>query len=212
MENKAALKTIWNKLNALQIEIGQLIELDKVETVFKDLAEKEKLRGKEIYWHQPKIISMWLMMGLIAFSPNLILGFFPDFIQIIGYLLTIVGMIWLTHHFNSSKIPFKENSHEASSIDFLKKAKTQLLKRKKADVFGPIGYGILLFSGIYMMLFNYLQLINSDVGFLLGITGASIGIVAALVGSTVHFQKKQFDKNYNEILCRIDTFLAKNEF
>lgn len=200
------LRTIWTKLNALQLEVGQMIDMDKVETVYEQLKKEEEIREKYTPYLFPIIGGTMLVLGGIIFSSNWMIGEPLDIVQVIGFTLICIGAIYLIYQFKLSSIIFKENDPSESTNDFLRMAKKQLIKRKKASIIGPILYTLLLMIGMYLIILKYINLGDTS-GFLYGATGLHFGVMFALMGFTYQNQTKLFNEKYQEILERIDRFL-----
>ena len=197
------LKLIWNKLNELQLEVGKLIEMDKVETVYDKLKKEEELKKKWMPFTAPVIL---LTMGWIFWitypkgEPLSEILFTPF---TLGILLIIFGAFLMMYLIVKIRIPLARYQHDRSSLDFLKIVKERLHQRKKYTLIGVSLYLFILTIGVHLMIFEFNSLAGSW-GMVFGLYGFMLGLTGMMIPSVLVAHNKQ----YKDILSRIDRFLA----
>jgi len=201
------LKAIWQKIGDLKEEVGEMIEMNKVESVYSQLKKEEARNKKWLPWMIPYIIAVTAFIFLVY---NWISQTYSDrnltTQQILGTLLIPLGGFIMLYFYQLHKIPLDNKEHDQTSLSFLKMVKEKLAKKRKAIRLGNITYILLLTIGLNLVSFDWggtsISLYWKHLLFLNG-TMLVIGIFSFMFGL------KKFDKQYKDILTRIDRFLAE---
>lgn len=194
------LHAIWNKLNDLQVEVGTLLEVNKVETIYQQLKKEEDLQKKWAPFVMPFIICMMLGMTLFIRYAG---GQPYTNIQIIGWILITLGALAMTYLLQSDSLPLATYEHHKNSLDFLKIVKEKLLKRKHLWAFAVTFYIISLTTGLHLLIFGLGSLAGKG-----GILGAFYGIMFGLMGASAGGMYAMHQAKYGKLLKRIDRFLS----
>lgn len=197
MENKADLKAIWNQLGDLQTKVGQLIEVDKVESVYDKLKKEAEQKEKWMPWLVPYIL---VMMACLTWVSEAYQGLVP----MTGIMLITIGAFIMMHLLNKHTIPLADYEYDKSATDFLKIVKSKLNKRKTTWAVGVATYIFFLLGGLHLLIFGLDSLVGQ--GATLGLLyGTMLGIAGFATGNMYVIHKMR----YGDILKTIDRFLAK---
>ncbi|WP_353184034.1 hypothetical protein [Parapedobacter lycopersici] len=195
-----SLQSIWTKVQhatVLSDTNGQSLEDN-----LKRLRQKERTRKIVGVLMLPLcILILAAFIYLIAKTENYSYYSFT-LTQIIGFLLVIVGLLFLIRQFRKSFIDFKNLDFAQPSNVFLGEIQSKLRNRRKWIALGTAGYLAFFIPGMYLLLTPFLTTVteNSMFGIL---CGSSLGIGAY----STQLQRVNFDKNYRDILNKIDVFL-----
>ena len=191
------LKAIWNQLGDLQTKVGQLIEIDDVESVYNKLKKEETNKKKWMPWMIPYIL---IMMSFIIWISEAYNGVVP----MLGIALITVGALLMMHLLNKHSIPLTDYEHDKNATDFLKIVKDKLNKRRASWTIGVAVYIFFLLGGLHLLIFGIDNLVGrgGEVGLLYGVM---LGLAGFSTGNMYLIHKKQ----YGDILKTIDRFLAK---
>lgn len=191
------LKVIWSKLNDLQLEVGQMIGVDNVETVYTQLKKEQDRKKKWVPFLVPYIMVIMAFMTWLTEA-------YKDVVSMVGIMLITIGALIMMKLLNMHAIPIEEYEHDKDSTSFLKLVKEKLEQRKKTSALGVGLYPLFLLGGLHLLIFGLGSLAGrgGEVGLLYGLM---LGIAGFSTGSMFLFHQKQ----YGEILQTIDRFLAK---
>jgi len=201
------LKAIWQKVGDLKVEVGELIEMEKVETIYTQLKKEEDRQKKWMPWMIPYYIGMTL---LLLWVYNWISWNWYDRtltnLQIFATLLIPAGGFIMLYFHQLHKIPLDTNEHDRTSLAFLRTVKDKLGKKRKAVLLGNMIYTIILTIGLNIMSLDWgVDDLTLHWKPLLGINVTMLIICIYSFIST----RKKIDKQYKDILARIDRFLAE---
>ena len=200
------LKEIWQKVGDLKAEVGELLAMDKVETIYTQLKKEEDRQKKWKPWQIPYVI---IVSALTFFFYNWLSQHYYDrnmtTQQILGTLLIPIGGFIMLYFYQLHQIPL-DDEHDRTSTAFLKMVKAKLAKKRKAIRQANMIYISLLIIGLNAVSYDWgLTSITKHWKQFLFLNGFMV-IIATL--SYLNGQKK-FDKRYKDILARIDRFLAE---
>lgn len=200
------LKAIWEKVGDLKAEVGELLAMDKVETIYTQLKKEEDRQKKWKPWQIPYVIAV---TAFIFWFYNWISQHYYDrnmtTQQILGTLLIPIGGFIMLYFYQLHQIPL-DDAHDRTSIAFMKMVKEKLAKKRKAIRQANMIYISLLTIGINLVAFDWgLTSITEHWKQFLFLNGTML-LIAVI--SYINGQKK-FDKRYKDILTRIDRFLAE---
>lgn len=200
------LKSIWQKVGDLKSEVGALLEMDKVETIYTQLKKEEDRQKKWKPWQIPYIIFNTV---LIFWVYNWISQTYYDrdmtTLQILGTLLIPIGGFVMLYFYQLHKIPLAEE-HDRTSLSFLTMVKEKLVKKRNAIYWGNMIYILILTLGLNIISLDWgITDISKHWKHLLFLNGTMlvIGILSFLFGL------RKFDKRYKDILIRVDRFLGE---
>jgi len=201
------LKAIWQKIGDLKAEVGELLEMEKVETIYTQLKKEEDRQKKWKPWQIPYIVVITIFtfgfynwLSQTYFDRNMTTQ------QILGTLLIPIGGFMMLYINQLHKIPLDDKEHDRTSFAFLKMVKEKLTKKRKAIRQANMVYLALLTIGLNVISFDWgITSIAEHWKQLLFLNGFML-IIAIL--SFINGQKK-FDKKYKDMLVRIDRFLAE---
>lgn len=189
------LKVIWGKLNDLQIEVGKLVEVDSVTSIYNKLKKEEANRKKWMPWMIPYIL---LMMAVITWVTEAYKGMIPMF----GIALITVGgflMMWLL---SRHQISVEAYEHDKNATVFLTSVKDKLVKRKTSWAIGVALYILLLLGGLHLLIFGLDSLAGKG-----GMLGLLYGTMLGLMGYATGSMYLRHQKQYGDTLKMIDRFL-----
>ena len=190
------LKMIWGKLNDLQVEIGAMLNEHVVEDTFNTL-KKEEARHKK--WTPLMIPYIVLLMGFMTWLTEA----YQSTVSMVGIILITIGGFVMTYLLQANRIPIDKYEHNKDAINFMKTVKEKLMKRKHYWAIGVAIYTLSLLGGLHLLIFGLESLAGrgGEVGLLYGMM---FGLTGYATGSMYLFHQKQ----YGEIIKRIDRFLA----
>ena len=201
------LKEIWQKVGDLKAEVGELLAMDKVETIYTQLKKEEDRQKKWKPWQIPYVI---VVSALTFFFYNWLSQHYYDrnmtTQQILGTLLIPIGGFIMLYFYQLHKIPLEDKEHDQTSLFFLKMVKEKLSKKRKAIRWANMVYISLLTIGLNLVSFDWgiSNISEHWIHFLLlNGTMLTIGILSFIFGL------KKFDEQYKDILAKIDRFLAE---
>ena len=126
------LKEIWQKVGDLKAEVGELLAMDKVETIYTQLKKEEDRQKKWKPWQIPYVI---VVSALTFFFYNWLSQHYYDrnmtTQQILGTLLIPIGGFIMLYFYQLHQIPL-DDEHDRTSTAFLKMVKDKLTKKRKA--------------------------------------------------------------------------------
>lgn len=200
------LKAIWEKVGDLKAEVGALLVMDKVETIYTQLKKEEDRQKKWKPWQVPYVIAV---SALTFFFYNWISQTYYDRSmttqQILGTLLIPIGGLLMLYFYQLHQIPLDEE-HDRTSLSFLKMVKEKLTKKREAIRWANMVHISVLTIGLNVISYDWgLTSIIEHWKQFLFLNGTML-LIAAF--SFINGQKK-FDKRYKDILARIDRFLAE---
>ncbi len=199
------LKTIWNKLNELQIQVGELIDEKAIDHSMAQLKQQETSRIKEanvlkgMIFGTVGVLAAMLLMVVFVTEQSII------WTQVLGLALIGLGMYWMLYQFQRTQIPFEAGNYDQEAQGFIKTAHEKLILRKKLLTIAPLVYGLLLLSGLHLMLHPYLM----EIPYYLGIMGATYGICLGILGGGMGIKHNQFEREFRPIMERFERFLAE---
>lgn len=201
------LKAIWQKIGDLKEEVGEMIEMNKVESVYSQLKKEEARNKKWLPWMIPYYIGMTLFilwvynwMSITWFDRTL------STFQIIGTLLIMVGGFIMLYLSQLHKIPLADYQQDQTSQAFLSTVKEKLAKRRKMSLIANGIYIFVLTIGLNMVAYDW----SSDFANGFGLhTILMNGFMLLLAAITLPLGLRKFDKQYKDILTRIDRFLTE---
>ncbi len=201
------LKNIWQKIGDLKEEVGDMIEMNKVENVFSQLKKEEARNKKWLPWMIPYYIGMTLFllwaynwMSVTWFDRNL------STLQIIGTLLIMVGGFIMLYLTQLHKIPLADYQQDQTSQVFLSTVKEKLAKRRKMSLIANGIYLFILTIGLNMVAYDW----SGDSGNPIGLhTLLMNGFMLILAAISLPLGLRKFDKQYKDIVTRIDRFLGE---
>lgn len=201
------LKIIWQKLDDLKGEVGDMIEMDKVESVFDNLKKVEDRQKKWMPWMIPYIILVtaglyWFYGWISQFSFNRDL----TNLQIIGILFIPIGGFLMLYLIQLNKIPLDLYEHDKSAVSFLKIVKEKLAKKRKYTLIANFSYLAFLITGMHLLAIGwweggFLEHWKPIVFF--------YGTILMMIGIATYFSMKKFDERYKDIMEKTDRFLAE---
>jgi len=193
------LQAIWNKLNDLQTEVGALIKVDKVDTIYEKLKKEEEQQKKWMPFMVPYIICLMLgMTWLVRYTGGKPL----DLIQISGLILITLGGLSMIYLMHLARIPVDLYEHNHTSVEFMKNIKGKLLKRRHLWAIAMIVYILSLTIGLHLLIFGIGSLAGKG-----GSVGAFYGIMFGLMGASAGGMYSMHQARYGGMLQRIDRFL-----
>lgn len=201
------LKAIWQKVGDLKAEVGELLEMEKVETIYTQLKKEEARQKKWKPWRIPYIVAVTIFtfwfynwISQTYYDQNMTMQ------QILGTLLIPIGAFMMLYINQLHKIPLDDKAHDRTSLTFLKMVKEKLTKKRQAIRQANMVYLVLLTIGLNVISFDWgITSIAEHWKHSLFLNGFML-IIAIL--SFINGQKK-FDKQYKDMLARIDRFLAE---
>lgn len=200
------LKSIWQKVGDLKEEIGDMIEMNRVESVYSQLKKEEARQKKWKPWQIPYIIAVTVFIFLVFnWISQTYSGRNMTTQQIFGTLLIPIGGFIMLYFYQLHKIPLDNKEHDQTSLSFLKMVKEKLAKKRIAIRWANITYILLLTAALNLVSFDWgIVDISEQWKHLLLLNGIMliIGILSFIFG------QKVFDKQYKDMLERIDRFLA----
>ncbi|MEM8523641.1 MAG: hypothetical protein AAGG68_03305 [Bacteroidota bacterium] len=193
------LKTIWEKVNELQLQIQQMMPVENVESIAQKIEAHEAKRRKNLKLTSRMLISTLITMIAIIIATNLFIGKGISLLQVAGFICVGLGMFYFLFFFH-------QNTLKASFSDSTEAFVNQTIKlynnRKKLIITQPLGYTIFLGGGIILILIEYLSAIDGY----WGIFGVMMGIMFALTGTVAAFEMKKFEKNEGAVLKQLEHF------
>lgn len=200
------LKDIWQKVGDLKAEVGELLAMEKVETIYTQLKKEEERQKKWKPWQIPYVIVMTIFIFAVYNWISLTYsGRNMTTQQILGTLLIPIGAFTMLYFYQLHQIPL-DGEHDRTSVTFLKMVKDKLAKKGKAIRQANIIYISLLTVALNLVSFDWgISNISQHWQHLLLLNGMMliIGITSFIFG------QKKFDRQYRDILARIDRFLAE---
>ena len=201
------LKSIWQKVNDLKGEVGEMLEMNKVETIYTQLKKEEDRQKKWLPWMIPYFIGMTLsMLWFYNWVSHTWFDRPLNTIQIIGTLLIFVGASIMLYMNQLHKIPLAAYEHDQTAQSFLKIVKEKLAKRRKMALWSNVIYIGILTVALNIISYDWsAPYANGNWSYLLFLNGFMIclAVVAVPLGL------RKFDKRYKDILTRIDRFLVE---
>lgn len=201
------LKAIWHKIGDLKTEVGELLEMDKVESIYTQLKKEEDRQKKWKPWQIPYIIVMTVFIfGVYNWISQTYYDRDMTTLQILGTLLIPIGGFIMLYFYQLHKIPLADKEHDRTSLSFLTMVKEKLTKKRKAIFWGNMIYVLILALGLNIISLDWgITDISKHWKHLLLLNGTMLGIGIL----SFRFGLKKFDKQYKDILARIDRFLAE---
>ncbi|MFK7983455.1 MAG: hypothetical protein AB8G86_25970 [Saprospiraceae bacterium] len=200
------LKAIWQKVGDLKAEVGEMLEMDKVETIYTQLKKEEDRQKKWKPWQIPYVIAVTVFIFWVYnWISQHYYGRNMTTQQILGTLLIPIGGFIMLYFYQLHQIPL-DDQHDRTSLSFLKMVKEKLAKRRQAKLQADMIYTALLTIGLNIISIDWgITDITQHWKHLLALNGI-MAIIA--IFSFINGQKK-FDKRYKDILARIDRFLVE---
>ena len=191
------LKAIWNKLDDLQLEIGQYFNKNVVETTYATIRKEENLRKKWTPWIIPYIL---VLMSVMVWISNA----FQSWVSMMGILLITIGGFVMTYLLQANRIPVEQYEHNRDAMSFMKLVKEKLERKKHFWAIGVAIYTLSLTFGLHLLIFGFDSLAGK-MGYVALLYGLMLGIAGYATGNMyiIHQQR------YGGILKTIDRFLAE---
>lgn len=190
------LKVIWSKLNDLQMEVGQMIGTDNVETVYNQLKKEQERKKKWMPFMLPYVV---VLMSFMTWLTEAYRGVVP----MIGIGLITIGAFIMVQLLNKHKVSLDAYEHDKDSTTFLKLVKEKLNKRKNTWAIGVALYTLLLLGGLHLLIFGLESLVGKG-----GEVGLLYGMMLGLTGFSAGSMYKLHQRQYGDILKTIDRFLT----
>lgn len=191
------LKTVWNKINDLQLEVGQVVDTDTVENTYTALKKEQDLQKKWTPWMIPYIL---ILMGFMTWLTEA----FNSPISMVGIGLITIGGFVMTYLLQANQIPIEQYEHNRNAIAFLKTVKSKLTKRRHFWAIGVVIYTLSLTFGLHLLIFGLTSLAEKGSQF-----GLFYGIMLGLTGLVTGSMYVTHQSRYGDMLKRIDRFLAE---
>ncbi|MEM6318914.1 MAG: hypothetical protein AAF960_14675 [Bacteroidota bacterium] len=189
------LKTIWNKMDALHLEMGQIINSNNVETIYKKLKREEELTKQYTPFFIPVVLSVMAMMVYVTEA-------YKGWIPMLGIALITIGAFVMLRLILLHRVPVEQYEKSQDATSFLQQVKEKLNKKVHLSALGVAIYTLCILGGLHLLIFGLESLVGKG-----GMVGAVYGTMLGLTGVGVGMMYKMHQMQYGEMLKMIDRFL-----